>query len=174
MHIYISNERKQTRNSRSTTKSQNKHQLTNLIRSDFLSFLAENKSCCVCTLNIFFLLCVYVKSARWRYEQRRSGREIIWMYERHRYVHELSWFSLDARFRFSLSIKTRRNESFTSQFRIFPTDASGLQFFYNYKLSHTQAGTRMNIFLFLLSSTSWLSGVSSGKRQQWDGERRYR
>lgn len=37
---------------------------------------------------------------------------------------------------------------------------------------YTSGHTDGFFFFFLL--TSWLSGVSSEKRQQWDGERRYR
>lgn len=48
----------------------------------------------------------------------------------------------------------------TSQSIVFSHWCFGLQFFYNYKLSHTQSGNTDEYF-FLLSSTSWLSGVSS-------------
>lgn len=119
----------------STTKSQNKHCLTDLIRRTLFS--SPKKTYKHSYLKFIFLPLTLCKAAKIR---ERAGKNHL--HTQSRFIYTPSWFSL-AQPRFSLSIKTRNESSEiypTSQesFVCFPADASGLQFFYNYKLSHTQ------------------------------------
>lgn len=139
----------------STTKSQNKHRLTvGLIRRFFslrISFIPE-----------FFFLWLYVKRHAKIRAKKRQEKSFECMCAL--YVHSRA---LSPPARVALSIKTR-NESSTSaisnltEFCVFPIDASASVLLQLQTKLYTTA-RHTDEFIFLLSSTSWLSGVSSEK-----------